>query len=139
MSNQRPLETTRDGRAHSRRPSPTLMGDCLDAAAIKALAAPADPLPVRFLAVLASVTSRLPALGEQGAETPAEVTGIPGEVSGDTRAGVRRGQAPGTLVGGVVEILRNRMRGQMRLTEALLSDEVSRRSMSIICLHAIIL
>ncbi|CAB1112970.1 unnamed protein product [Ectocarpus sp. CCAP 1310/34] len=37
--------------------SPTLYGECLEAAAIKALAAPGEPLPVRFFAALAAATS----------------------------------------------------------------------------------
>ncbi|CAM9380716.1 unnamed protein product [Ectocarpus sp. 8 AP-2014] len=37
--------------------SPTLYGECLEVAAIKALAAPGEPLPVRFFAALAAATS----------------------------------------------------------------------------------
>ncbi|CBJ48881.1 expressed unknown protein [Ectocarpus siliculosus] len=37
--------------------SPTLYGECLEVAAIKALAAPGEPLPVRFFAALAAASS----------------------------------------------------------------------------------
>lgn len=37
--------------------SPTLYGECLEVAAIKTLAAPGEPLPVRFFAALAAATS----------------------------------------------------------------------------------
>eukprot|EP00752_Nemacystus_decipiens_P012958 g11467.t1 len=37
--------------------SPTLFGECLEVAAIKALAAPGEPMPVRFFAVLAAAAA----------------------------------------------------------------------------------
>lgn len=60
--------------------SPTLYGECLEVAAIKALAAPGEPLPVRFFAALASATTSAGSGGGDG------TTGADDNVDGRTSA-----------------------------------------------------
>ncbi|CAM9341174.1 unnamed protein product [Ectocarpus sp. 4 AP-2014] len=61
--------------------SPTLYGECLEVAAVKALAAPGEPLPVRFFAALAAAA----ATGASGGGVD-DVTGADDKVDGRTSA-----------------------------------------------------
>lgn len=95
-----------------------MYGDCLEVAAVKALAAPEDPLPVRFFAVLAAAVAPM--------EGPETGEGVRIDVSGGVAGGgVAPAQETGVLYG-VLEVIRGRMAGQARLTEALLAAEVRR-------------
>lgn len=131
---------------------PTLLGDCLDALAVKVLAALDNPLPLRVFTALAAVTvpatvqGNVPGIDPEmtAGTVPAVVVpesgrgGGPGSIS-DTSPGTDPRIVPGTVawnslgtgsemrgrvVGGVMEIVRNRMRGQRRVSKALLEDEV---------------
>lgn len=156
--------------------SSTLYGECLEAAAIKALAAPRDPLPLRFFAVLAAAAAaaaadadtvvvpqmaspgptragtenelvRIPEAldtgkcasaastsireellaAEPGAETKDKAAAAAGSGSaagGEGEAG-RGEHQRGSALAGVLEIVRRRMNGQLRLSEKLLGDEVN--------------
>lgn len=123
------------------RKQPSLLGDCLEVAAIKALAAPEDPLPVRFFAALAAAVAPSPfvladdddmAVGKQGCggsrvggdlvvDVEAEMAAAAGTISVEGVGGC----AEGDVLAGVLEMVRRTMCGQMRLTEALLTQEVS--------------
>ncbi|CAN0425826.1 unnamed protein product [Pylaiella littoralis] len=162
---------------------PTLFGECLEVAAIKAFAAPRDPLPLRFFAVLAAAAAATAAAAggaataaaTQMASPPPTRAGIenapvcmPGSLGadkyateeasssspeeslvaqfgakaedtaaaaaaaaeaagrrvaggrGETRGGERR---CGSALAGVLELVRRRMNGQLRVSEELLRDE----------------
>lgn len=76
---------------------PTLFGDCLDVAAVKALAAPADSLSFRVFAVLAGAT--VPGT-DSGTVPGTESENVPGHASA-TISGTASGTVPATVSGTV--------------------------------------
>lgn len=107
---------------------PSLFGDCLETSAIKIFAAPEDPIPVRFFTNLVVAVS-----ASTSNVTQSRISGDDDGVSGgerpDEAADVRMEEVRATLgsggvLHGVVELALSRMKGQARLTEALLGEEV---------------
>lgn len=116
-----------EGSADADAAEASLFGACLEAAAIKALAAPEDPLPVRFFAVIAaSASARASSESVDPAHTAMNATPLGGGIpaaSTSLRPSEPLRVASNTF-GAMIEIVRARMRGQLRLTEALLAEEV---------------